>query len=177
MQALVVSTALKPGSKTLTAARAVAAELAQRGFAAEVANLAETPLPMCDGAVCYQDAQVQAMTARVAAVQLVVLCFPVYNYQPNAAAKNFVELTNSGWPGKVVAFVANAGGDRSYLAPLPLANSLMVDHGCVVVPEFLYFPPACYAADQSLAPDVDMQRRFTRQMDAAARLAAAWTAV
>ncbi len=64
------------------------------------------------------------MTDRVKAAKLIVMCFPVYNYQPNAAAKNFIEVTNEGWKDKVVSFVANAGGDRSYLAPMSLANSI-----------------------------------------------------
>ncbi|MEN3943082.1 NAD(P)H-dependent oxidoreductase [Prosthecobacter sp. SYSU 5D2] len=174
MQALVVSTALKPGSKTLTGAHAVKASLEEHGMSVDLADLAAEPLPQCDGASCYADEAVQAMTRRVQAAQLIVLCFPVYNYQPNAAAKSFVELTNNGWKDKVVSLVANAGGDRSYLAPLPLANSLMVDHGCVIVPQFLYLSPGSYGEDQSLKLEGPELARFEKQMRAACHLTRTW---
>ena len=174
MNALVVSTALKPGSKTLTAARAVQARLAGEGFGVDLADLAVEALPQCDGAVCYQHGSVTAMTQRVKQATLIVICFPVYNYQPNSAAKNFIEVTNDGWKDKVVSFVANAGGDRSYLAPLPLANSLMVDHRCLVVPQFLYLSPGAYNAEGALVLDDRTGERFERQMKSACRLAQCW---
>ena len=145
IEALVVSTALKPNSKTITAARTVQAYLQQNNVACDLVDLSAEGLPQCDGADCYRDAAVTAMTERVQRSNLIVMCFPVYNYQANSAAKNFIELTNNGWKNKVVSFVANAGGDRSFLAPMSLANSLMVDHQCVIVPHFLYLSPACYS--------------------------------
>lgn len=174
MKALVVSTALKPASKTLTAARAVMARLTAGGMQVDIADLAAEPLPQCDGATCYQDAAVKAMTERVKAAQLIVLCFPVYNYQPNSAAKNFVEVTNEGWKDKVISFVANAGGDRSYLAPLSLATALMVDHRCVVVPQFLYLSPAAYDASGAVLLEGLTGELFEQQMKSACHLAQIW---
>ena len=174
MQALVVSTALKPSSKTLTAARAVVARLQAGGLDVDLADLATESLPQCDGGSCYQNAEVNAMTARVKAAQLIVLCFPVYNYQPNAAAKNFVEVTNDGWKDKVVSFVANAGGDRSYLAPLSLATALMVDHRCLVVPQFLYLPPAAYGSGGEVLLEGLTGELFELQMTSATYLARSW---
>lgn len=171
---LIVSTALKPASKTLTAARAVLTRLTAGGMQADLVDLAAEPLPQCDGASCYQDAAVKAMTQRVKAAQLIVLCFPIYNYLPNSAAKNFIEVTNEGWKDKVVSFVANAGGDRSYLAPLPLANSLMVDHRCLVVPQFLYLSPASYNAEGSVVLEGLTGELFEQQMKSACYLTEAW---
>jgi FMN reductase len=110
----------------------------------------------------------------VRAADLIAMCFPVYNYQPNAAAKNFVEVTNDAWKDKVVTFVANAGGDRSFLAPLPLANALMVDHRCVIVPQFLYLPPTAFDAAGKVALDGLTAELFDQQIAAAIRLARAW---
>lgn len=176
MQALVVSTALKPASKTLAAARAVMSRLAAGGMQVDLVDLAVSPLPQCDGATCYQDDRVKAMTERVKAARLVVLCFPVYNYQPNAAAKNFIEVTNDGWKDKVVSLIANAGGDRSYLAPMPLANSLMVDHRCVIVPQFLYLSPAAYDAAGEVVLEKLTGELFEQQMKSSCHLANAWAA-
>lgn len=174
MNALVVSTALKPASKTLTAARVVADRLSAGGKQVDLVDLASEHLPQCDGATCYQDEGVKAMTERVKAVQLIVMCFPIYNYQPNAAAKNFVEVTNEGWKDKVVSFVANAGGDRSYLAPLSLAAALMVDHRCVVVPQFLYLSPAAYNAEGAVVLEGLTGELFEQQMKSAVHLARTW---
>jgi FMN reductase len=174
LHALVVSTALKPGNKTTTAARFIADRLAREGFAIDLVDLATEALPACDGATCYADERVVAMTERVAMADLVAVCFPVYNYQPNSAAKNFVELTNAAWKDKVVTFVANAGGDRSFLAPLSLANALMVDHRCVIVPQFLYLPPAAFDAAGGITLDPLAAEVFELQVAGARRLAAAW---
>jgi NAD(P)H-dependent FMN reductase len=175
MTALVVSTALKPGSKTLTAARIVQWRLETEGFTVDLADLAAEPLPQCDGATTYQDKNVKAMVRRVKQAALVVICFPIHNYQPNSAAQNFVEVTNEGWKGKVVSFVSDAGGDRLHLASLPLANSLMINHHCVVVPQFLHLAPAAYDAAGTVVLEGTTAELFERQMKSAALLARAWT--
>jgi NAD(P)H-dependent FMN reductase len=172
MHALIVSTALKPDSKTVAAARTVQVWLQDAGFSTDLADLAAEPLPQCDGASCYADEKVKAMTTRVTKAGLIVICFPVYNYQPNSAAKNFIEVTNDGWKDKVVTFVANAGGDRSYLAPMPLANSLMVDHRCVIVPQFLYLAPSAYDAAGQVVLQGLTAELFEQQMKSACHLAA-----
>jgi NAD(P)H-dependent FMN reductase len=170
---LIVSTALRTQSKTLTLARAMAEYLQTAGIQPDLLDLASEPLPPCDGASCYGDPSVKAATDRVKRASGVVFCSPVYNYQLNSAAKNFLELTNDGWPDKIVGIVANAGGDRSFLSVLTLANSLWVDHRCLVAPRFVYATGTAFAENgalhdtgeirdrlQSLA--VDMHRLITR---------------
>lgn len=75
---------------------------------------------------------------------------------------------------RLVSFVANAGGDRSFLAPLPLANSLMVDHRCVIVPQFLYLPPAAFDASGAVALDALTGQLFEQQIASALHLARTW---
>jgi NAD(P)H-dependent FMN reductase len=172
--ALVVSTALNPGSKTLTAARIVQWRLETDGFAVDVADLAAESLPQCDGETCYQDKNVKSMVRRVKQAALVVICFPIFNYQPNSAAKNFVEVTGEGWKDKVVSLVANGGDDRSYLASLSLANSLMTDHHCVVVPQFLHLAPAAHDASNAVVLEGTTAELFEQQMKSATHLARTW---
>lgn len=174
MSVLIVSTALRAGSKTRSVADALGAGCEAIGFPATVLDLATTPLPLCDGATCYQDAGVVAATAQVKAARAVVLCFPVYNHQANAAAKNFLEVTNAGWDGKVVGLVANGGTDRSYLAPLSMANSLMVDHRCLVVPRFVFVTPANFETAGRLAPDGEIALRLRDLAREIAHLAPQW---
>ena len=161
MSVLIVTTALRAGSKTSVIAHSVRAAFEPLGTPASVMDLATTPLPMCDGGACYQDRGAIAATEKVRAAKAVILCFPVYNHQANAAAKNFVEVTNDGWNGKVIGLVANGGTDRSYLAPLSLANSMMVDHRCIVVPRFVFVTPANFASDGSLPTGGEIVGRFT----------------
>jgi FMN reductase len=39
---------------------------------------------------------------------------------------------------KVVGFMGAAGGQRSYMAPLQLLNSLMLDFRSLIIPRFVY---------------------------------------
>ncbi len=101
-------------------------------------DLRETPLPMCDGDCSYEDPRVEVMTAAVARANGIILAVPIYNYDVNAAAKNLIELTGEAWRDKTVAFLCAAGGQGSYMSVMALANSLMLDFRCVIVPRFVY---------------------------------------
>lgn len=146
MNLLIVSTNLRPESRTLAVARQAADVAAAHGLAPQVFDMATDELPPCDGASCYADPRVIEATAQVASAAAVWFCSPVYNYQLNSAAKQFVELTNSAWPDKIVACVATAGGRSSFTAWLPLANSLLVDHHCHLVPRHVYLTPDSFEA-------------------------------
>lgn len=131
------------------------------GLEPDLLDLGVNPLPPCDGAQCYSDPAVIAATARVKAAAAVVFCSPIYNYQLNSAAKNFIEVTNAGWPNKIVGLVVNAGGERSFLSVLPLANSLWLDHHCLIAPRFVYVTPAAYAENGALKSDSEIATRLT----------------
>lgn len=157
---LVVSTALRPQSKTSKLAQAIAGHLSAIGASPDFLDLACEPLPMCDGAMCYGHPGVQAVAQRVKQADGIILCSPVYNYQLNAAAKNFIELTNDGWANKVVGLVANASGDRSFLSVLSLANSLWVDHHCLIAPRFVYATGSAFAENGTLHPQGEIRDRM-----------------
>ena len=101
-------------------------------------DLREFPLPLCDGATTYGDPNVERLRGLVAEADGIILATPIYNYWANAAAKNAIELTGGAWKDKTVAFLCAAGGQSSYMAVLGLANSLMLDFRCVIVPRFVY---------------------------------------
>ncbi len=157
---LIVCTALKRESKTQILARAMAAEMVALGMEVDLFDLAAEPLPACDGASCYALPAVQDASARVKRAAVVVFCSPIYNYQVNSAAKNFLELTNSGWPEKLVGIVANAGGERSFLAVLSLVNSLWLDHHCLIAPRFVYATGTAFAENGTIRPDGDVPARM-----------------
>ena len=70
---------------------------------------------------------------------------PVYNFDANAAAKNFIEITGQAWENKVVGFLCAAGGDKSYMSIMALANSLMLDFRCVIIPRFVYASSSAFS--------------------------------
>jgi FMN reductase len=69
----------------------------------------------------------------------VLFAVPVYNFSPSAVAKNVIELMGEKeLAGKTVGFLCAAGGARGYMSILPLANALMLDFRCWIVPRFVY---------------------------------------
>ena len=101
-------------------------------------DLREFPLPLCDGEAAYSDPNVDKLSAKITAARVILLAVPIYNYDANAAAKNLVELTGSAWEDKIVGFACAAGGHSSYMSVMSLANSLMLDFRCVILPRFVY---------------------------------------
>ncbi len=133
-----ISANLNPNSKTRILLQAVADRLQHYGSEVRWIGLDQETLPLCDGYHCYQNPRVQELTAEIQACDALVLASPVYNYDFNAVAKNFLELTGSAWKGKPVTFVLTAGGPGSYMAPTSFASSLWLDHHCFLYPHFLY---------------------------------------
>ena len=136
---LIISTSLRAGSLSRAMAAQLAVEYAALGVKFEDVDLREFPLPLCDGESAYSDANVGKLTERIKAAGPIVIATPVYNYDVNAAVKNLVELTGSdAWEDKVVGFLCAAGGTASYMAVMALANSLMLDFRCLIIPRFVF---------------------------------------
>ncbi len=149
---LVLSASLHPTSRSRLLGRASFDVLSKSGSEAEWFDLAENPLPLCDGATAYGDPNVIKLGELVTAADGILIASPVYNYDVNAAAKNAVELTGRAWTGKVVGMMLAAGGQGSYMSPMGLANSLMLDFRCIVLPKFVYATGESFEGDQ-LADD------------------------
>ena len=154
---LVLSSSLHPTSRSRLMARACTDRLAELGETSEYFDLAEHPLPLCDGATAYGDPAVKKLAELVEQSEAVMLATPVYNYDVNAAAKNAVELTGRAWTGKVVSMLLAAGARGSYMSAMGLANSLMLDFRCLIVPRFVYATGDSFEGDR-LADD-DIQSR------------------
>src|SRR5688500_12404123 len=137
MKVLVISCSLNPGSRSRVLAAAAARAPGVAGAGVATVALRGFAMPRCDGEDC-EDPNVARLGQAVGAADAVLLAVPIYNYDVNAAAKNLVEHTGSAWEGKVVGFLAAAGGQASYMSLMPLANSLMLDFRCLIVPRFVY---------------------------------------
>ncbi|MBA3312164.1 MAG: NAD(P)H-dependent oxidoreductase [Planctomycetaceae bacterium] len=156
---LVVSCSLNPDSRSRILAEAVRVKLVELGHPVETIDLRETSLPMCDGVTAYGDPNAKAVSALVKRADAVVLAAPVYNYGVSAATKNLIELTGRAWTGKIVGMLFAAGGQTSYMAGMGLANSLMLDFRCLVIPRYVYADGDAFDGDR--ITDSEIERRVT----------------
>lgn len=146
MPALVISCSLNPESRS----RVLAKEIATFFDTKPLIDLAEYTLPFCDARACYQDPQVKALTEKVEKADALVFALPIYNYSANSVCKNFLELMWEALSNKVVGFVCVAYGSKSFMSVLGLANSLMMDCNCLIVPKIVYAEDSDFTKDHIL---------------------------
>ena len=158
MRYLVLSCSLNPNSRSRILARMVHQHLAARPGGAALVDLQDYKLPFSDAGACYGHPQVAELTPRVREAQGIIVATAIYNYDVNAATKNFLELTGEAWDGKVVGFICAAGGHASYMSIMPFANSLMLDYRCHIIPRFVYAAPS--HIDESTFGDEALNRRI-----------------
>ena len=154
---LVISSSLHPDSRSRILARACVDRLSTLGEEPRMFDLAVSPLPQCDGAAAYGDKNVQELSRLIEQADAILIASPVYNYDVSSASKNAVELTGRVWTGKVVGLMLAAGGQGSYMSAMGLANSLMLDFRCIIVPRFVYATGDSFEGDR-LADDTTEQR-------------------
>lgn len=156
---LVISTSLNPESRSRLLALEAKRALESDGHPVSWLDLRDTPLPLCDGDSAYDHPNAGAAQALVEKADALILATPVYNYDANAAAKTLIELTGQAWTGKTVAFLCAAGGASSYMSILSLANSLILDFRCVIVPRFVYAAYEAFADGQIVDPEITRRVR------------------
>ena len=96
---------------------------------------------------------------------------PVYNFDINAAAKNAIELAGRQLENKVAGFLCSAGGQKSYMSVMAVANSLMLDFRTVILPRFVYATGEDFEGDGE--PGEAIRGRVTRFGDEFLQLATA----
>src|SRR5204862_6022420 len=131
-----IGCSLNPDSNSQILARAAQGELESLGAKTTLIDLREQRLSFCDGATEHD--LVGPLATAVRAADAIIMAVPIYNYDVNAAAKNVVEHVSKAFEGKLIAFMCAAGGQGSYMSIMSLANSLMLDFRCFIVPRFVY---------------------------------------
>jgi FMN reductase len=139
------------------------------GVPSQWLELSAHELPLCAGGESAEHPAAKQLTNTIRLAPAVLVVAPVYNYTFNAATKNLIELTGAAWADKVVGILCTAGGRSSYMAPLSLANSLMLDFGCLIIPRFVYATADDFDAHRSASPD--LQRRVRELVERTAKLA------
>jgi FMN reductase len=171
MSVLIVSTGLGTNPKSLLLAQEAARVLATDGAPADLLDLRELEFPLCGSPESFSDPNVARGLDHVTAADGILLATPVYNYDANAVAKNFIELTGKGWENKVVGFLVCAAGANSYMSIMSLANSLMLDFRCVIVARFVYATGAAFSGGKIV--DADIAARLADCARTTAKLSAA----
>jgi len=170
---LVISSSLHPTSRSRILALETHSRLESLGRESTLFDLSKQSLPPCDGAQAYGHPNVIELGKLIESAEAIFVASPVYNYDVSAAAKNAVELTGKAWTGKVVSMMLAAGGQGSYMSAMGLANSLMLDFRCHIVPRFIYATGDSFEgnglADESISQRVDLLIRETTQLADALR--------
>lgn len=173
MKILILSTSLNSRSKSHTLALRTEEHLAAEGAETVVVELGEHSLPMCGAPGSFGHPQAKQLADRIREAHGVLIASPVYNYDVNAACKNAIELTGDAWENKAVGFILAAGGQASYMSVMSLANSLMLDFRCVIVPRFVYATGDAFRDGALVDPKID--ERLGRLAREIIRLAGAWS--
>ena len=134
MSYLIISTSLRPGSRSQIMAKYLQKNLDN----VEFFDLQENPLPMCDGDECYDLPEVLDFREKVKNADGIIMAIPVYNFNVSSGAKNIVELGGRMLYDKTFGFICAAGAKSSYMSVMSLANSLMIDFRCYIIPKFVY---------------------------------------
>lgn len=174
MSLLIVSSSLNPDSNSRLLAREAERVLRADGHAVVLLDLRDLPLPFCDGDKAYDHPNVIEADKLIAAAHGIIIATPIYNYDANAAVKNLIELTGDAWENKVVGFLCASGGPGSFMSIMGIANSLMLDFRCLIVPRFVYALGGAFADDK--ITDVKIIGRVAECAQATAKLAAAMKA-
>jgi FMN reductase len=135
---LIVGTSLDPDSRSQRLARIAFEDARTLSMNPELIDLRALELPMAGPEGSWDDPRVQALKTRVKQFRRVLFCVPIYNYDVNAAAKNFIELVGSALEGTVVGFACTAGGRSSYMSVMGFTNALQLDFRVWIVPRFVY---------------------------------------
>jgi FMN reductase len=135
---LVISSSLRTSSRSRILAEYLREYYERQPATCAYLDLRAVDLPLCDGESGYSHPDVSKCAKLISEARVIIAATPVYNYDVCAALKNLVELTGDSWEDKVVGFLCAAGGSSSYMAVMSLANSLMLDFRCLIIPRFVY---------------------------------------
>ena len=121
----------------------------------EFFDLQDNPLPMCDGDECYDLPEVLTFREKVKNADGIIMAIPVYNFNVSSGAKNIVELGGRMLYDKTFGFICAAGAKSSYMSVMSLANSLMIDFRCYIIPKFVYATKHDFENEKIVNKDIE----------------------
>jgi len=151
---LIVSASLKSRSRSRVVAEYLADCYRTESISPGLIDLKTMVLPLCDGEATYEHPDVGILSKTIAAARVILVATPIYNFDANAALKNLIELTGRSWENRVVGFICAAGSRLSYMSIMSLANSLMLDFRCLIIPHFVFATEHDFVGDELSSPEV-----------------------
>ena len=176
MTICVLSCSLHPMSRSFVLARKAEENLIAQGADVRFYDLRDHEMEFCGRPEARHAEIVSELKAVIEGSSAVLMSVPIYNFYANAVAKNIIELTGRSWIYKVVGFLCAAGGQSSYMSIMNIANSLMLDFRCEVVPRFVYATGRAFGNDRTedmFVEDPDILERIEELTDMTVKLAGA----
>ena len=155
MTNLVISSSLNPKSRSRLLALIALKILKDINEPADWLDLADYSIPFCDGDSSHKNPEVKKLKDKIKNSKAIIFAVPIYNYDVNSAAKNLIELTGDTWTNKIIGFLCAAGGRGSYMSVMSLANSLMLDFRCIIIPRFVYSTGEAFDGEQVVDPGLE----------------------
>ena len=157
---LVISSSLRSSSRSRILAECLREYYERQQVSCAFLDLRAVNLPLCDGDSAYGHPDVAKCAKLITDARVIIAATPVYNYDACDSLKNLIELTGDSWEDKVVGFVCAAGGASSYMSLMSLANSLMLDFRCLIIPRFVYATRNDFSDDK--VPSDEIKGRVAR---------------
>ena len=149
MTITIFSCSMHPMSRSYVLAKQAEENLRGHGVDVRFHDLRDYDLDFCGEPEARDNPAVKVLRESVQESAGILMAMPIYNFYVNAAAKNLIELTGRAWIYKLVGFMCAAGGQASYMSVMNIANSLMIDFRCLVVPRFVYATGDAFGNDRT----------------------------
>ena len=154
---LIIACSQRENGRSRILAEAAERAIKSQGREVELIHLRDFPLPFCDGESAYADPNVAILAEKILKAEGVLFACPIYNYSINSLLKNLIELTGRNLQEKVVGFLCAAGGVNSYMSIMGIANSLMLDFRCMILPKFVYATSDSFEGDRISDENVEQR--------------------
>ncbi len=138
MKIAIISSSLNKKSNSLTLAESAVSYLKSKNIDVNFINMQDYPLPLCCADEVYNHPDVKLVKKLLKDCDSLIISTPIYNKDVNAVLKNVMDLAGDAWSEKLVGLMCSAGGQFSYMALMPFANSLMLNFRCIIIPKFVY---------------------------------------
>jgi NAD(P)H-dependent FMN reductase len=141
VRVLILTTSLSPNSRSRVMGYYALNLLTQRGIDAELIDIRDLgDLPLAGSPSAWSPHPgLDLLKGKLRGATHLLLAVPIYNFAVSGLTKSIIELMGADeLGGKTVGFCCAAGGPRGYMSVLPLANALMLDFRCWIVPRFVY---------------------------------------
>ncbi len=170
---LVISCSNKPNSFSRVLAGEAFDELCRLNEPADLIDLQDYTAQFHDEDDSNND--IGALAGRISSASSVLLAAPIYHFDAGSTAKYLIEKTTDAWRHKVVGLLCAGSGRRSYTSIMGLANGLMLEFHCLIVPYIVFATPKSF--EGQMLKDKHVAQRIEELVSATCGWSAAAVAI